>query len=244
MRESPTIGSNARWSRRVQLPGSLQAQGFGPKPSLDTKWTGSIRPEVFQMPRYAPYREADNFKMPFWLQPKHYYVGPAWYQRTVTIPADWSGQRITLHLERCHWFTTVWVDGQEVGQGESLSVPHVVDLTDSLSAGDHRLTIRVDNRVLIDVGENSHSVTDHTQTNWNGIVGRVELHASRPVWIDDVQVFPNVAQQAARVHVTIRNRTGTPAQGETQCPCDLHRHGAAIHRPGRNRGWRIAGNRR
>jgi hypothetical protein len=206
-----------RWFERslehtVQLPGSMQAQGFGPQPSLDTKWTGSIRPEVFQMPRYAPYREADNFKMPFWLQPKHYYVGPAWYQRTVTIPADWSGQRITLHLERCHWFTTVWVDGREVGQGESLSVPHVFDLTDGLSAGEHRLTIRVDNRVLIDVGENSHSVTDHTQTNWNGVVGRIELQASRPVWIDDVQVFPDVAQRAARVHVTIRNRTGTPAR--------------------------------
>ena len=126
-------------------------------------------------------------------------------------PADWSGRRITLFLERCHWFTTVWVDGQQVGKGESLSVPHVFDLTDSLTPGDHRLTIRVDNRVLIDVGENSHSVTDHTQTNWNGIVGRLELRATPPVWIDDVQVFPDVAQQAARVHVTIRNRTGSPA---------------------------------
>ena len=59
----------------------------------------------------------------------------------------------------------------EVGQGESLSVPHVFDLTEQLSPGEHRITIRVDNRVQIDVGENSHSVTDHTQTNWNGIVG-------------------------------------------------------------------------
>ena len=46
----------------LQLPGSLQAQGFGPKPPLDTKWTGSIRPEVFQMPRYAPYRDGGQFQ--------------------------------------------------------------------------------------------------------------------------------------------------------------------------------------
>ena len=65
--------------------------------------------------------------------------------------------------------------------------------------------------MLIDVGENSHSVTDHTQTNWNGIVGRIELRTSRPVWIDDVQVFPDVVQGTAHVHVTIRNRTGTAA---------------------------------
>ena len=210
-------GVSDRWFERslpqtLQLPGSLQAQGFGTPPSLETKWTGSIRPEVFQMPRYAPYRTADNFKMPFWLQPKRCYVGPAWYQRTVTIPADWRGQRITLHLERCHWFTTVWVDGQQVGEGESLSVPHVVDLTDSLPPGDHRLTLRIDNRLLIDVGENSHSVTDHTQTNWNGVVGRLELRAGPPVWIDDVQVYPDVGEGTARVCVTIGNRTGTAAR--------------------------------
>ncbi len=200
----------------VHLPGSMQAQGFGEQPSLDTKWTGSVRPEVLQMPRYAPYREAGNFKMPFWLQPRHYFAGPAWYQRSVTIAPDWNGRRITLHLERCHWLTTVWVDGQEVGQGESLSVPHVFDLTERLSPGEHRITIRVDNRVQIDVGENSHSVTDHTQTNWNGIVGRVELRASHPVWIDDVQVFPNVSDQSARIQVTIRNRTGAPARAKLQ----------------------------
>jgi len=210
-------GVTDRWFERalehtLTLPGSMQAQGFGPTPALDTKWTGSIRPEVFAMPRYAPYRAADNFKMPFWLQPKHYYVGPAWYQRTVTIPADWSGRRITLFLERCHWFTTVWVDGQDAGKGESLSAPHVFDLTERLEPGVHRLTIRVDNRLAIDVGENSHSVTDHTQTNWNGIVGRLELRCGPPVWIDDVQVFPDIAQQTARVHVAVRNRTGAPAQ--------------------------------
>ncbi|MHB8955046.1 MAG: discoidin domain-containing protein [Pirellulaceae bacterium] len=216
-------GITDRWFERaldhtLLLPGSMQAQGFGASPTLDTKWTGSIRPEVLQMPRYAPYREAGNFKMPFWLQPKHYYVGPAWYQRSVTIGPQWKGRRITLHLERCHWLTNVWVDGQEAGQGESLSVPHLFDLTERLTPGEHRITIRIDNRLVIDVGENSHSVTDHTQTNWNGVVGRVELRTGPPVWIDDVQVFPNVSDRSARIQVTLlnrtdRNSTGAPARG-------------------------------
>ena len=78
-RESPTAGSNARWTI---APVARLAAGTRIRTgtTLDTKWTGSIRPEVFQMPRYAPYREAGNFKMPFWLQPKHYYAGPAWYR--------------------------------------------------------------------------------------------------------------------------------------------------------------------
>ncbi len=192
----------------VQLPGSIQSQGFGNVPTLETHWTGSIRPEVLQMPRYAPYRDPANFKMPFWLQPKHDYTGPVWYQRSVTISSPWEGQRITLHLERCHWLTQVWVDGQQAGTGESLSAAHEIDLTKLLTPGKHTLTIRVDNRLIIDVGENSHSVTDHTQTNWNGIIGDIELRAGSPVWISDVQIYPDLEQRVARVAVRIDNHTG------------------------------------
>ena len=95
---SPTAGSDARWIKRSTCPDRCRRKGLGEQPSLDTKWTGSVRPEVLQMPRYAPYREAGNFKMPFWLQPKHYFAGPAWYQRSVTIAPDWNGRRITLAL--------------------------------------------------------------------------------------------------------------------------------------------------
>lgn len=219
-------GVRDRWFEKtleqsITLPGSLQAQGFGAAPTLETKWTGSVHPEVLQMPRYAPYREAGQFKMPFWLQPKHYYVGPAWYQRTLSIPDTWQGRRVLLELERCHWMTTVWIDGQQVGQGESLSTPHTFDLTEQLTPGEHRLALRVDNRVQIDVGENSHSVSDHTQTNWNGVVGKISLRTTPAIWIDDVQVFSNLAERKARVQVTIRNRTGaavnTIVQLEATC---------------------------
>ena len=76
--------------------------------------------------------------------------------------------------------------------------------------GRHRLTIRVDNRLVVDVGVNSHSVTDHTQGNWNGIVGRIELAATPPVWVDDLQVFPHVATRSASVTGRIGNATGRP----------------------------------
>ena len=41
------------------------------------------------------------------------------------------------------------------------------------------ITIRIDNRIKeINVGPDSHSITDQTQGNWNGIVGRIELQAT------------------------------------------------------------------
>ncbi len=209
-------GIAQRWftkslAESAELPGSLQSQGFGALPQLDTSWTGTIREEVIQMPRYAPYRDPANFKMPFWLQPKRCYVGPAWYQRSVTIASGWSGQQITLFLERCHWSTQVWVDDKLLGSADSLSVPHQYDVTKQLTPGRHRLTIRVDNRLNINVGPNSHSVTDHTQTNWNGIIGAIELRAGAPVAIADVQVYPDVANHVAYVQVRVSNQTGKPA---------------------------------
>ena len=153
------VGTRERWfaeelPQRVQLPGSLQAQGFGDPPGPDTPWTGGIREEEWSEPRYAAYREAEGFKMPFWLQPERHYAGAAWFQREVTLPLDWQGKRIVLFLERCHWETTVWVDGTEIGTRNSLATPHEYDLTAALVPGAdgrsrHTLTIRVDNRVVL-----------------------------------------------------------------------------------------------
>ena len=139
--------------------------------------------------QYEPYRQPGHIKLPFWLTPDKYYVGPVWYGREVEIPAGWRDKRIVLTLERPHWETTVWVDGRRMGSQNSLAVPHRYDLTTALPPGKHRLTLRVDNRLVIPVGSNSHSVTDHTQGNWNGVVGRIELTATDKIWINDVQTY-------------------------------------------------------
>ena len=138
------------------------------------------------------------------------FEGYAWYQRDIEIPAAWRGKRITLFLERAHWATTVWLDEAEIGTQNSLSTPHVHDLSAAATPGRHQLTIRVDNRYLLPVGRDAHSVTDHTQTNWNGIVGRIELRATDPVWIDGLRVFTDVSRTTVRTEVTLRNTTGAP----------------------------------
>jgi hypothetical protein len=170
----------------IRLPGSTDEQGFGNK---------ATKPAVGHLTRM------------------YEYVGPAWYQRDVTIPAAWTGRRITLSLERCHWETTVWVDGKRAGTQNSLCAPQVYDLSDLLTPGSHRLTLCVDNTVKIDIGGWGHSITDETQTNWNGIVGRIELIATDPVWCDAVAVYPDIRERAARVKVRVGNRTGEIVKG-------------------------------
>ena len=61
---------------------------------------------------------------------------------------------------------------------------------------------------------NAHSVSDHTQTNWNGIVGRLELTATQPVWIEDLQLHPDVARRLVQVRGRLGNATGLPGEGD------------------------------
>ncbi len=211
-------GAPEKWFQRdlegrVKLPGSMQEQGFGDLPSVDTKWMGDLNDKTFfTESRYAPYRGTNQFKFPYWLTPTRYYSGAAWYQRDVEIPEDWRGRTVMLRLERPHWETTVWLDDAPVGSMNSLAVPHLHDLGAAATPGKHRLTIRVDNRYVVPVGVNSHSVSDHTQGNWNGIVGAIELVSRPALWIDEMQVSPNRGTKAVQVRVVFA-RT---AEGATE----------------------------
>ncbi len=212
-------GITGRWfakslEQQITLPGALQNQGFGDDPTTETKWTASLDEREWRAdPRAQKYLQPGNLKMPWWLQPQKHYVGVAWYQRDIEIPADWAGKRVVLTLERPHWETRVWLDGGEYDTNNSLSTAHVHDLGLGIAPGKHTLSIRVDNRMAVDVGNWAHSVSDHTQGNWNGIVGRIELSATPAVWIEDVQVFPNVMKSLARVKVTLGNATRKPGRG-------------------------------
>lgn len=183
---------------QIQLPGTMITRNKGEKVGLQTKWTASIYDSsFFFQPRLAKFREADNYKVPFWLTPQKYYAGAAWYQRVLLIPSDWKNKHIQLYLERTHIGSAIWIDGNRIDSFQnSLSAPHVYDLTRFATPGPHTLTIRVDNRTKVaDVGADSHSVSDHTQGNWNGIIGRISLQAEPAMHIADIQVYPLLQQK-------------------------------------------------
>ncbi len=116
------------------------------------------------------------------------WIGPAWYQKTVTIPKGWKDKRIVLFLERTK-DSQVWVDRTWVGSDDSLSTPHEFDLTQKLSPGEHTITVLIDNAKLPPVGP-CHQVDERTQTNWNGILGQIELRAMDKVCLENLHVYP------------------------------------------------------
>jgi beta-galactosidase len=198
---------------RIKLPGALQSQGYGNEISTATPWVLSLYDRLWhERADYRAYTQPGKVKVPFLSQPPLHYLGAAWYQRDIDIPQEWQNRRIVLHLERPHWESTVWIDDRRVGSNNSLVAPHIYELG-RLAAGKHRLTVRVDNRLLMPYRPDAHSVSDSLAGSWNGIVGKMELTATSPVWIDDAQVFPNVEKKSARIKVRIGNLTGEAGKG-------------------------------
>ncbi|MGZ5566274.1 MAG: sugar-binding domain-containing protein [Limisphaerales bacterium] len=226
-RDREDRGIKERWfetkpAGKIHLPGTLPANGIGDDVSTNTPWMATLSVDRwFDLPQYRKYAQPGNFKFPFWLQPEKYYAGVAWYQREVTIPRDWSTQRIALSLERPHWETRVWLDGKLIGCNDGLATPHDYDFG-QVTPGKHTLTIRVDNGRVVDIGPNSHSVTDHTQGNWNGIVGKMELRAVPLVSVEHLEVYPNVAKKTARVVVVSTNTTGKLFWGKLSLFVEFH----------------------
>ncbi len=198
---------DASFAGQVALPGSMASNGKGEDIDVNTHWTGGIVDKGwFNDEKYAPYREPGNIKIPFWLQPVKKYYGAAWYQKQVNVPKSWTGKKILLNLERCHWETQVWLNGAEVGMQNSLSTPNVFDLTSFAEPGENSLVIRIDNRIKdIDPGINAHSVSDHTQTNWNGMVGHLYLEARPMIFIKKMALYPDVENRSVKVKLLIEN---------------------------------------
>jgi hypothetical protein len=72
------------------------------------------------------------------------YYPFSWYRRTFTVPSNWSGQRIILHLDAVDWQSTVYVNGQKVGMHKGGYDPFSYDITPFLTeSGAQELILQV-----------------------------------------------------------------------------------------------------
>lgn len=144
------------------------------------------------------------------------YEGEARYRKTVDIPDSFAGRPVFLHLERTKK-TTLYVDEERIGSCENLQTPHRYDLTGKLTPGRHTIMIVVDNsksHYPKGVG-NSHALVEHTQTNWNGILGSMHLESCPPSFIESAMILPHHERHAATVRLRIRH------QGEAEAEASI-----------------------
>ena len=204
----------------AQQNGSYVQSGYREKIDLSGKWLFQLDPDSTLKPTskfndviYLPGTTDTNRKgnaatkkdETTHLTRKYSYVGKAWYQVPVRIPKSWKGQQIVLYMERTKP-TTVYVDGKPAGSNNDISTPQEYILSKQLKPGVHYITVMVDNSektVPPQIISNSHAYTEDTQTNWNGIIGRIYLEKRAPTHIDNLIITTDSERKEVQVTVNI-----------------------------------------
>lgn len=192
------------WSDTIELPGTTETRGKGPEnPARELSMLTRVRK----------------------------FDGPAWYQRVVEVPSDWADRHVILFLERTK-YTQVWWDGKPLGEQRLLTVPQRYLVAPAITPGRHTVTVMVDNRAERRLySADAHQYSDNTQTNWNGIIGRIELIAEPRVAVIDAQAFPDIAARTFELRLKVAKQTGAPADAKVEAIATSWNHNGSPHRP-------------
>jgi hypothetical protein len=224
-------GVRANWpaapltgSDRIPLPNTTDRAGFGF--ALDTNTL--LHPVPFPLTtRFPGVKEPVRADEHGYLVRRHLFVGPAWYEREIDIPKTWSGLPATLRIERAMWQTDVWVDGRRLSTSDSLVAEHRHELG-ILKPGRHRITIRVDNRMIHNLSTVTHAYGPETQSRWNGMIGAITLEVANPVSIRTLMAFPAPDRRSVRVVMHCRNAGTDPVSATATLRLSTERGEAAI----------------
>jgi fibronectin type 3 domain-containing protein len=132
------------------------------------------------------------------------YSAFSWYRRTFTIPNNWSGQRIILHLDAVDWQATIYVNGQNLGVHKGGYDPFSFDITSYLNAGTNELIVQVYSP------EDAGGQPRGKQTLYpGGIMYTSSSGIWQPVWLEPVdasgvnnlQIIPDMDDSRLRLTV-------------------------------------------
>lgn len=78
----------------------------------------------------------------------HNYLGLAWYETDVFVPAAWRNERIFLRFNSANYMAQVWVNGIAVGQHEGGHLPFAFEVNPYLKIGQkNHIAVTVENEL-------------------------------------------------------------------------------------------------
>lgn len=170
----------------VRLPGSLDEQGKKIA-GLEKSKTGEI----------------------MYLTPEYHYEGYAVYEREFFLDIK-EGETVLFYMERTR-AAKVWVNGRFIGQDNILTAPQEYDITEAVKQGENRITVEVENcfeQMPVHPILGSHMATAHTQTNWNGIVGKIGIRILSGISMKEVTVRTDFERKCLLVEAEVLQNTG------------------------------------
>lgn len=162
---------------KITLPASITEKGFGEK---------NEKSELF------------------FLSEKYKYVGKVVFEKTFDL-TDIHNKSVIFFMERSR-ITKVWVNGVYAGRRDLLTTKQVYDITELVKEGRNTISVEVDNTYETapkDAIFGSHMATEHTQTNWTGILGEIGLRISPRIYPSLIRVYPYASEYKARVKIRL-----------------------------------------
>lgn len=181
----------------------------------DSQWTDFPVPGILELNGYGDAIYSNNGYLwrtqfrpePPFVEERNNYTGS--YRKMVTVPADWKGERIYLHVGSATSNLMVWVNGKFVGYSEDSKVSAEFDLTKYLTPGKENLIAMQVMRWC-----DGSYLEDQDFWRFTGIAREVYLYARPQAHIADLFITPDLVNnyQDGTLEVKL-NAVG--AKGET-----------------------------
>ena len=127
------------------------------------------------------------------------------YRTTVTVPSEWSGRRVILHVGGAESVLYLWLDGQPVGLAKDTRLPSEFDLTPYVRAGATHLLAAV-----VVKWSDASFVEDQDQWWMGGIHREVYLYSQAEHYLEDAFVRGDLEDNLRDGRLRISVRIGAP----------------------------------
>jgi hypothetical protein len=130
------------------------------------------------------------------------------YRRTFKVPESWKGKRVLLHFGAVDWKTTVWVNGQVVGDHRGGYDAFSFDISDDLKKdGEQELIVGISDPTDAGTQPRGKQVSKPSgiyYTPTSGIWQTAWLEPVGPAhWTKTLKITPNIDREEVRVEVSV-----------------------------------------
>lgn len=206
------LSLEGKWKFHFAKDHNLRPADFYKTNFDDSKWEDFPVPGLFEINGHGDriyknvgYAWATQFRNnPPLVEEKNNYTGS--YRKTVTIPAEWKGEKIYLHVGSATSNLSVWVNGKFVGYSEDSKVAAEFDLTKYLKPGQ-------ENVIAMQVMRwcDGSYLEDQDFWRFTGIAREVYLYARPTTHLSDLFVTPTLEDNYSTGSLHIRARLEKPA---------------------------------
>lgn len=126
------------------------------------------------------------------------FINAMWYQRNITVPAEWDGKRILLHFGGVDYKSTIYINGKQVFVHYGGSSSFSVDISDEVKVGsDNNLVVYVEDDLRTGwqtSGKQSHRLYSYSclYTRVTGIWQTVWMEAVSKGGLKDCRITPDL----------------------------------------------------